>query len=60
MTLSKDTFLAVPIVIARPVFVIAILSPLMKLTVSPPATAVVPAPLVSTFQEAAAFARFLM
>ena len=58
VTLSKDTFLAVPIVIARPVFVIAMLSPLMKFTVSPPATAVVPPPLVSTFQEAADFARF--
>ena len=58
VTLSKDTFLAVPIVMERPVFVIAMLSPLTKLTVSPPDTAVVPAPLVSTFQEAADFARF--
>ena len=60
VTLSKDTFLAVPIVIARPAFVIAMLSPLMKLTLSPPATAVVPPPFVSTFQEAAVLARFLM
>ena len=60
VTLSKDTFLAVPIVMDRPVLVIAMLSPLMKFTVSPPATAVVPAPLVSTFQEAAVLARFLM
>ena len=44
----------------RPVFVIAMLSPLIKFTVSPPATAVVPAPFVSTFQEAAVLARFLI
>ena len=60
VTLSKDTFLAVPIVMARPAFVIAMLSPLMKFTLSPPATVVVPAPFVSTFQEAAVLARFLM
>ena len=49
-TLSKDTVLAVPIVILRPVLVMAILSPLMKSTVSPPVTSVVEPVLVVTFQ----------
>ena len=60
VTLSKDTFLAVPIVIIRPVLVTAMLSPLTKFTVSPPDTAVVPLPFVDTFQAAAVFAKFLM
>ena len=50
VTLSKDTFFAVPIVILRPVLVMVILSPLMKSTVSPPVTSVVAPVLVVTFQ----------
>ena len=50
VTLSKDTFFAVPMVILRPVLVMAILSPLMKSTVSPPVTSVVAPVLVVTFQ----------
>ena len=60
VTLSKDTFLTVPIVIVRPVLVTAMLSPLTKFTVSPPDTAVVPLPFVDTFQAAAVFAKFLI
>ena len=58
VTLSKDTFLAVPIVIERPTLETEILSPLTKFTVSPPDTAVVPLPFVDTFQAAAVFAKF--
>ena len=60
VTLSKDTFLAVPIVIVRPVLVTAMLSPLTKFTVSPPDTVVVPLPFVDTFQAAAVLAKFLI
>ena len=60
VTLSKDTFFAVPMVILRPVFVTDTLSPLMKFTVSPPATAVLLLPLVDTFQVAAVLARSLI
>ena len=60
VTLSKDTFFAVPMVILRPVLVMATLSPLMKFTVSPPATAVLLLPLVDTFQVAAVLARSLI
>ena len=60
VTLSKDTFFAVPMVILRPVLVMAILSPLTKFTVSPPATAVLLLPLVATFHVAAVLARSLI
>ena len=44
----------------RPVFVTATLSPLMKFTVSPPATAVLLLPLVDTFHVDAVLARSLI
>ena len=52
VTLSKETSFLVAIVISLPVFVTLILSPSLKVTVSPPFTVSAAAPLTFTFQAA--------